>query len=125
MSTPVHRYLRLLKAELDDLIEDLEVIGTRYQERFDRNEIGSFVFQENEALFKREIDAVGHFKTVVDGIEPSLYKGVDELETTLLEKIDDLAARFEDPEAVSVFLRRKFAKVRAYLASGAGMPDFS
>ncbi|TFG84888.1 MAG: hypothetical protein E4H20_01945 [Spirochaetales bacterium] len=115
MANSVKHYLRLLKAELEDLADELGIIDARCRERFEGAEITPYVFQENEALLKKEIDSIRKFSKIVDGIDASLYKNIAELEADLQARSRELIAHFEEPEAVFIFLKRKFDKIRTYL----------
>jgi hypothetical protein len=59
---------------------------------------------------------------IVDGIDPAIYKDVDEIEAALLDKSKSLVARMEDPEAIYIQLQRKMRKVRMFLSSDAIEP---
>lgn len=118
MANGVRHFKRLIKAELEDLIEDMGLLEERYRERFAGEEITPYVFQENEALLMREIDSINKFIQIVDGIEPTLYKDILGFEADLTARAKDLIDHFDDPEAVYVFIKRKIDKVHRYLASG-------
>lgn len=120
MGNAVRHFLRLLKAELEDLVDDINLLEERYRERFAGEEITPYVFQENEALLMRELDSVVKFSRIVDAIDPGLYKGTADLEKGLAEHARQLVGRYEDPEAVFVFIKRKIDKVHLYLATGDG-----
>lgn len=122
MAKGVRHFKRLLKAELEDLIEDIGLLEERYRERFAGEEITPYVFQENEALLMREIDSISKFIEIVDGIDTTLYKDTSDLETDLTAQAKDLISHFDDPEAVYLFIKRKIDKVHRYLASGETSP---
>lgn len=112
-----NHFLKLLKVEIDDLIEDIRRRIKLYDLRFVRDEITHYVHDENLALLNREIDAFSNFIDVVDGIDAAIYKDVDEVEAALLEKSKSLVSRMEDPEAIHIQLQRKMRKVRMFLSS--------
>ncbi|HOX91826.1 MAG TPA: hypothetical protein PLC54_02815 [Spirochaetales bacterium] len=111
-------FLRLLKAEIADTIEDLTLVGERYRQRYEKSEIGSYVFQENSATLQRELDALENFNTIVDGIDPSVYKGISEMTDSLLARSRELVASHEDPEVIFLLLKRKMDKILHYLSEG-------
>ncbi|MDX9958125.1 MAG: hypothetical protein AB7T74_02130 [Clostridia bacterium] len=118
MANGVRHFKRLLKAELEDLIEDIGLMEEHYRERFAGEEITPYVFQENEALLMREIDSINKFIQLVDGIDTRLYKDTSGLEADLTARARNLVDHLDDPEAVYLFIKRKIDKVHMYLASG-------
>ncbi len=115
MADPNAKFLKVLKAELEDLIEDIGLVQRRSGERHQRGEITEYVFKENEALFRLEAEAVRELLSIIDAIDLSLYTNLDSLveavETRVREALRDRA----EPEAIFAFVRRKIAKVRAYI----------
>jgi hypothetical protein len=122
MANGVRHFKRLLKAELEDLIEDIGLLEEHYRERFAGEEITPYVFQENEALLMREIDSINKFIQIVDGIDTRLYKDTLGFEADLTARAKDLIDHFDDPEAVYLFIKRKIDKVHMYLAAGETLP---
>ncbi len=122
MAARVRLFLRLLKAELEDLAEDLQFLEQNCAKRFRGEEITPYVFKENDALLRRELDSILNLAKIVDGIEPSLYKNSDELQAALLARAKDLVQHYQEPEAVLVFLKRKLDKIQAYIVSGEDSP---
>jgi predicted mannosyl-3-phosphoglycerate phosphatase (HAD superfamily) len=122
MASHVRLFLKLLHAELEDLAEDIELIDQLGLKRFQENKISSYVYKENDALLRRELDSIANLSKIVDAIDATLYKNVDELEAELLKRLREQVARFEEPEAIVVFLQRKLDKIHAYLTSGEALP---
>ena len=122
MASPIRLFLKLLHAELEDLAEDIELIDQLCLKRFQENQISSYVYKENDALLRRELDSIANLSKIVDAIDATLYKNVDELEAELLKRLHEQVARFAEPEAIIVFLRRKLDKIHAYLSSGEALP---
>ncbi|HAE22711.1 MAG TPA: hypothetical protein DCG47_10375 [Spirochaetaceae bacterium] len=122
MASHIRLFLKLLHAELDDLAEDIELIDQLCLKRFEESEISSYVYKENDALLRKELDSIAKLSKIVDAIDATLYKNVDELEAELLKSLHELVARFEEPEAVFVFLKRKIDKIHAYITSGEALP---
>lgn len=110
------RFLRLLRAELEDMDDDLRLLEDRYRARFEASEIGSYVFQENDAFLRRERDSIVKFLKIVDGIDFTLYKGLSEIETRVLALSRESVSSHEDPEAFFIVLKRKIDKIHIYLA---------
>lgn len=115
-------FVRVLKVELEDLMEDIRHRIQLNDARFQREDITHYVHDENMALLNREIEALVNFIGIVDAIDVAIYKDVDEIEGALLEGSKSLVARMEDPEAIYVQLQRKMRKVRKFLSSDAIEP---
>jgi len=115
-------FIRVLKVELEDLMEDIKHRIQLNDVRFQHEDITHYVHEENMALLNREIDALGNFIGIVDGIDAAIYKDVDEVEAALLANSKNLVARMEDPEAIYIQLKRKMRKVRMFLSSDAIEP---
>ena len=122
MVSDARHFIKLLRVELEDLIEDMKLCIGRNDTRFEKDEITPYVHMENDALLKREVDAFAKFIGIIDGIDPSFYKDTTEVEADFLAKSRDYVARMEDPEAVFVLLQRKLNKVYTFISSGNGPP---
>ncbi len=122
MVAGARHFLKLLRVELDDLIEDTKLRIELNDRRFDREDITPYVHLENDAFLKREVDAFGKFIGIIDGIDPSIYKDTSDVEADFLAKSRDSVSRLEDPEAVFILLKRKLDKVRTFISSGDGNP---
>jgi len=115
-------FLRVVKVELEDMLDDIRCRIQLNDARFQREDITHYVHDENLAFLNREIEALANFMGIVDGIDPAIYKDVDEIEAALLDKSKSLVARMEDPEAIHIQLKRKMRKVRMFLSSDAIEP---
>lgn len=116
MEANARHFVRLFRVELEDLIEDVRQLMERTETRYQRKEITDYVHLANIAFLQRELDSIVKFSGIVDGIDPSIYKGVSEIESHLLATSRDFVSRLEDPEAVYVLLKRKLEKVRIYIS---------
>ncbi len=122
MASSIRLFLKLLHAELEDLADDIDLIDKLCLKRFQESQISSYVYKENDALLRRELDSIANLSKIVDAIDATLYKNVEELEAELLKRLREQVARFAEPEAIIVFLQRKLDKIRAYLTSGEALP---
>ena len=116
MEANARHFLRLFRVELEDLIEDVRQLMERTETRYQRKEITDYVHLANIAFLQRELDSIVKFSGIVDGIDPSIYKGISEIESYLLATSRDFVSRLEDPEAVYILLKRKLEKVRIYIS---------
>jgi len=108
-------FLKILHAELEDLLEDLHAVEARYRERFASAEITNYVLLENEALLNREEESIRKLLISIDGLNSARYKSVNEI----IEDLDAVVREFitdrEYPAAVHRLLRRKMDKVLSYV----------
>lgn len=118
MTNSVRHYLRLLKVELLDLLEDIDLVKDRIEARFSSDEITSYVKMENEAILTKESGAIDKILAIVDEIDPSIYKSIADFETAAMGLFRKRLEPLEEPEAVFKLLERKMAKIRAFIESG-------
>ena len=112
------KFLKVLKAELEDLLEDIGLAERRHSERLDRKEITEYVYKSNDALFHVEEEAIREIILLIDEMDLSLYTDLgqvcDSFETLVRETVKDR----EEPEAICAFVFRKVQKVRSYVSGG-------
>lgn len=111
-------FLKILRAELEDLLEDLHAVEARYRERFANSEITNYVLLENEALLSREEESVRELIISIDGLNSSRYKSVNEIIEDLDAVVREFITNKEYPAAVHRLLRRKMDKVLSYVVAG-------
>ena len=111
-------FLKVLRAELEDLLEDMKTIEERYRERFASSEITNYVFLENEALLSREEESIRSLISSIDGMNSSGYKSLDEIVKDLDAVARDIITSKEYPAAVHGLLKRKMDKVYSYVSAG-------
>lgn len=118
MSDSKAKFLKVLKAELEDLLEDIGHAERRHAERLARNEITEYVYKSNDALFHAEEEAIREIINLIDEIDLSLYTSLgqvcDAFESLVRERMKDR----EEPEAIFAFVFRKMQKVRSYVSGG-------
>ncbi|MFQ3547206.1 MAG: hypothetical protein SNJ56_02620 [Termitinemataceae bacterium] len=109
-------FMKILIAELEDCLEDVEDLEYLYKRRHQKNDVTNYVFNENEALLQRERSgirkAIDHLKTIDLGI----YENVDALASAVDSMLQKMVVDFEDPEAVYNIAKRKLHKVLRYVA---------
>ncbi len=118
MSETIVKFLKVLKAELEELLEDIDLVERRAADRLARMEITEYVYKANDGLLRLESEAIRELLSSIDGIDAALYKSLDELVAELDRSAGNLVRDHEDPEAVYRFFKRKLAKVRRYVESG-------
>lgn len=111
-------FLKVLKAELEDCLEDVEDLEILYERKHCGDEITNYVYNENEALLKRELAGLKNILQTIDDVALERYVSVDELATDIDAMIQKEVLDFEDPEAVYGIAKRKLLKVLRYMTDG-------
>ena len=117
MADAKSRYIRMLKIELDDLRDDLQVLIDDCCTREKRHESTHYVCMENMAVFKREILDVNTVDHILDRIEVDEYADVDALARALDDRFGELARRHGITDAVYSMLRRRLEKLAGYIGA--------
>ena len=108
-------YLQILRIELEDLREDLELLIDECNKRYEKEAITEHVFLANLALFKNELLGVDEFYRIMDETDPetfdTLESMVEYLRTCFREKIK----QYGIAEAVNICIERKLEKVAKYV----------
>jgi hypothetical protein len=109
-------FLKILKAELEDCLEDVEDLTNLYERRRDKEEITNYVFQENEALLSREFKGLKNIILSIDRLDSEGYASVEAFAAAVDEILQRAVLEFEDPEAVYGIAKRKLLKVLRYVS---------
>ena len=113
------RYVRILKAEVEDFREDIDLLIRECTSRRGRSEISSYVFLENLALLRHEILDIDNIGKMLDDLDLEHYAGLDELIRGIREWINVRLTHHNLTEAVHGLVMRKLEKVAEYVRSPA------
>lgn len=108
-------FLNILKAELEDCVEDVEDLAILYERRYGSQEITPYVFSENQALLSRELSGLRSVLSTIDDVAVDGYASVDDLAAAVDAMIQRQVLEYEDPEAVYGIAKRKLLKVLKYV----------
>ncbi len=111
-------FLKVLKAELEDCLEDVEDLEILYERKHRGDEITNYVYNENQALLKRELAGLKNVLQTIDDVTLDSYVSVDALAADVDAMIQKKVLEFEDPEAVYGIAKRKLLKVLRYATEG-------
>jgi hypothetical protein len=117
MAASPRKLIRVLSAELEDLLDDIGHDEKRGEERFSCNEITEYVYRGNESVLKHEEDAIKVILDFIDEMDISLYKSTAELAAALESQIGEIVREHEDPDAVYQYFLKKLRKAERYIAS--------
>ncbi|MBN1834499.1 MAG: hypothetical protein JW820_01550 [Spirochaetales bacterium] len=118
MQARLHKFLDVLRIELQDLEEDLDELVELYKKRADSHDITNYVYLENKGLLVNELRCVASILDSLSEVDASRYESVDAMIDDLERLIGERASACGFPEVVTRLVRRKIAKVRQYIAEG-------
>jgi len=108
-------FMMILKAELEDCIEDVEDLSAYYDRRRGKD-LTEYVYMENVAQLKRELSGLQTLLFSIDDLSIDSYDSVETLAVALDDEMKKIVAAYEDPEAVYGIAKRKLLKVLRYVA---------
>lgn len=108
-------FLRILEAELKDLVEDIEMVERRQEESFARLRITPYVYKENSALLGKEHECLKSLLKRILAMRAADYPNCDDLAAAVMAEAKEFVAQYEFPESVVAFVERKIGKVRRYI----------
>ena len=109
------KYLKVLRIELEDLQEDLELMADLYNQRDANAEITPYVFLENVSLLQAEITGIENIIRSIDDIVIDRFETLNELVDYSDQAFQKLTKEAGYPDAVYELVRRKLRKVARYL----------
>jgi hypothetical protein len=108
-------FAKLLRAEIEDLAEDIKHIEDIVRKRFDCMEIGDYVYKENSALLERERVAIQEILSWLDERDTGAYADPCAIKGALDDFVLKRIREQEYPEAIAIFLKRKTEKALRYV----------
>ncbi len=115
MNTLGPKYLKILKVELEDMIQDINSMMDVAKERKARGLITNYVFQANGTVLIKELSAINNFLQGVNVLDFSKYENLEEM----VEDIDAIFRKrtreYDFPEFINNLVRRKLIKISKYV----------
>ena len=112
MKQKIERYLKILKIELEDLVDDIkdaeEILKTRLEER----KITDYVYLENLSFFNAELAGVKKLEKEIDKLQG--FESLDDLSKYLNDFIKKRVKEADLPDAVYILIKRKLDKIQKY-----------
>lgn len=115
MRDRIINYLFILKLELNDLYDDIQMLMDECQKEKEKYRITDYVFMENLSLFKNEVLGVNVFHNIIDSVDPHDFDNLDELIGYLKERFRTKAADCGIEKAIDLSISRKMDKVKKYV----------
>jgi hypothetical protein len=115
MKDLLHKFIGILKVELEDLESDIGDLLEICQRRKDNREITDYVYLENKTLLLNEIAALKSLIHSLDGLDTAKFASQDEMFTEVQRLIQARTRESAFPEAVYSLVKRRLDKVVQYL----------
>ena len=115
MQQKIHKYLEILKIELEDLINDVEFSENVLAKRLAEHEITEYVFLENIGLLKKEILGIEKVKNLLSE-SASDITSLEDLREVVEDYFHDKIRAAGLPNVVFLLVNRKLDKVSKYMA---------
>ncbi|MCX7788246.1 MAG: hypothetical protein N2442_11185 [Spirochaetes bacterium] len=116
MKTKAHKFLSILKMELEEIQEDLNTLLEIYRCYEQKHEITNYVLQENSSLIQAEIAALRSLFKFLDTFSTEEYESLEALSAGVLAKFKELIKKKEYPQALYYLIERRVQKVVRYLS---------
>jgi len=111
------KFMKVLKAEIEGVLEDVDVAERQYVERLARRDVTDYVFRQNDALFHAEADSLRRIVDSLDGLDSRRYPDLDALIKAVDALVREVVQDHEEPEVAYRCVSRKLEKVRRYVES--------
>ena len=115
MKDLLHKFIGILKVELEDLESDIGDLLEICQRRKDNREITDYVYLENKTLLLNEIAALKSLIHSLDGLDTGKFSSQQEMFGEVDRLIHCKTRESVFPEAVYTLVKRRLDKVVQYL----------
>ncbi len=111
------KYLKVLKVELQDIVDDVKMMIEVCGRREKSGEITNYVHWQNTGLFTREIKGLNTLLEDLETIDPSRYETQEEMVQYINRLFEQSILKYDFPRVIHIKVKRKLAKVSRYLLS--------
>ncbi|MBB6478978.1 hypothetical protein [Spirochaeta isovalerica] len=115
MAVSLEFLVDMLKLELKEVEHDLVNLEKLYINRHDSSEITHYVFFENRAVLKAELDSIHRIGVLLENFVIDEYSTPEHILTELEAYIAQIVRERQFSDAVHNFTKAKINKVRKYL----------
>ncbi|WP_020613379.1 hypothetical protein [Sediminispirochaeta bajacaliforniensis] len=112
MKEKLRKFLRILSVEISAMEEGIVVLLDSTSERHDRREITEYVWTENSALLRHELQILKAIHEEVDRLSAESFSSVDEAGDAVLSILTE---RSDAPRALYSFFQRRMVKIYRYI----------
>lgn len=115
MSVSLNFLVNILQIELREVENDLKGMEQLYIDRHDSSEITNYVFLENTAVLKSEVDSIHQIGVLLDKIDIDENQTPQELLQSIDAYIKGICEERQFSQAIYNFTKTKILKVSKYL----------
>ena len=115
MAVSLEFLVNMLKLELKEVEQDLVNLERLYINRHDNSEITHYVFLENSAVLKSEIDSIKSIGILLENFAAYECRSPEHLLEELESYVAKIVRERQFSDAVHSFTKSKLGKVRKYL----------
>jgi hypothetical protein len=108
-------YLQILKIEVEDLREDLELMIEECRKSYQMEKITEHVFLANLTLFRNELLGLEEFSRIVDTTECDSFETLETMMDYLRKRFREKMSTGGLAEALYICIERKLNKVARYV----------
>ncbi len=108
-------YLRMLRVEIEDLREDIDLLVTEYNRLHENEQLSNYVFSENLTVIRRELLGVHAFFKLLDETDPDRFASLDDLIASLSATFRGMVRGNGLPAVIESYVDRKLLKVKEYV----------
>ncbi|OQY33089.1 MAG: hypothetical protein B6241_09085 [Spirochaetaceae bacterium 4572_59] len=108
-------FIKILRVELEEIENDINLLIELYQSRYEKHEITHYVQQENGALLEREISCLKKLLPVLSTFPTEEYQDNESFIAGLKVFLDNFVKENQFPHAVFLLAEHKIQKVVKYI----------
>jgi hypothetical protein len=116
MKDLLHRFIGILKIELEDLEEDINDLLELCQRRKNGKEISNYVYLENQSLLLNEIAGIKSLIAGLGTMDTRKFSSQEEMFQEIDRLIHSRTRECAYPEAVYSLVKRRLDRVIQFLA---------
>ena len=108
-------YLRMVRVEIEDLREDIDLLVMEYDRLHENEQLSNYVFSENLTVIRRELLGVDSFFRLIDETDIDRFATLDDLIAHLTSTFRGMVRASGLPAVIESYVERKLLKVREYV----------
>lgn len=116
MKNQVRNFLEIMKLELEDLAEDIQILKEECEQRNKTGQITNYVYMENRALYENELHAIKSFRRMITAVDHHQFPKLDPLIDHLRTNFQTIMQSCGYAEAGKICIERKMLKVARYIS---------
>lgn len=115
MRAVMMKFVKVLRAELEDLEDDIELLIAENQRRFIQRQESERVCRENVATLLNEEYGIRHFVEVLNDLDVDNFDDLEHLIASIRQSFHDVIESHGLAQATIILADRRIAKAKAYV----------